>query len=158
MSVCSAGARKVARRLGVQAGSQVAEISAFLCPVLLRGGNTRTTTSRARTWREIRPVSRRFITTESKDTARTRQEVPDEIATKLPRQCPGCGAHTQFVDKQEAGYYTVTRTSLQSFLGISPGSKEDALVSAALKNAGSKAEGAGFKKQKRMLLYERVTT
>lgn len=34
----------------------------------------------------------------------------------LPKTCPGCGAHTQLVDSQEAGYYSRDRKSVRDYL------------------------------------------
>lgn len=34
----------------------------------------------------------------------------------LPKTCPGCGAHAQLVNSQEAGYYTRDRKSVRNYL------------------------------------------
>ena len=36
---------------------------------------------------------------------------------RLPWTCPGCGAYTQNVSPDEAGYYSPTRKSVRTFLG-----------------------------------------
>lgn len=154
MSICSAGAR-TARNFVTRIEIPVAELPAFLCPGLLRTAYTRPRTPRTHCRYISKPAQRRCVSTETTSVVKANRDVPIEIVKKLPRQCPGCGAHTQFVDKEEAGYYTTTRTSLQTFLGINPvqdASAEDTIISAALKNAGEAASSIAFKKQKRTIL------
>ena len=41
---------------------------------------------------------------------------PLAVVQKLPVNCPGCGAYTQTLSPQEAGYYSQTRKRLRKFL------------------------------------------
>ena len=148
MSICAAGVRN-AHRVASRVELPVAELPAFLCPSLLRTAYTRPPVFRLQRQHGASLVSRRYHSTEPTSPVSNSQHIPLDISKKLPRQCPGCGAHTQFVDKEEAGYYTVTRTSLQAFLGGDAGSKEEAIISAALDNVSSVASDFGFRKQKR---------
>lgn len=70
------------------------------------------------------------------------------------------------MDKEEAGFYTTTRKTLQNFLGtavVKDTSAEDAIVSAALQNAGAAGASLAFKKEKKgmgyitPLLYNKLT-
>ena len=51
---------------------------------------------------------------------------PFPIARPLPTTCPGCGALSQTVELKEAGYYSITRGAVKSFLGLTRGEKETA--------------------------------
>ena len=42
--------------------------------------------------------------------------VSPALLKQLPWSCPGCGAYTQLVEPDEAGYYSLTRKSVRSFL------------------------------------------
>ena len=58
--------------------------------------------------------SRLFLTT----TSVPKEDVFREplIASSLPRTCPGCGAYSQTVSLEEAGFYTATRKPVQAFV------------------------------------------
>jgi hypothetical protein len=146
MSVCISGGR-TARRLFATCDSRIAELPAFLCPRLLNRPHVHVQATKARQTRPAIPASRRFVSTEATDVSPSPLQVPASVLKKLPRQCPGCGAHTQFVDKEEAGFYTTSRKTIKEFLGTVSGkdtSTEDAIVQAALKNAGGAAQGLSF--------------
>lgn len=153
MSICSASIRTV-RRTVARAELPIADLPAFLCPGLLqiRPPQARKyTTKQARHFQQVTLSQRRCLTTtSSSESAVTLPAPPPARALeKLPRQCPGCGAPSQFVDKEEAGFYTLTRKTIKDFLGTSSSrdtSAEDAIVQAALRNAGSVIEGLAFEK------------
>lgn len=55
----------------------------------------------------------------------TEAETPSDPATRavelgLPIQCTGCGAFTQFLDPDRAGYFTPDRTDVKKSLGLVP--------------------------------------
>lgn len=48
-------------------------------------------------------------------------DIPERICpkldpTSLPLSCPGCGAFTQWVTPEEAGYYSVNRKSVKEYI------------------------------------------
>ncbi|TAQ89120.1 hypothetical protein B7494_g2516 [Chlorociboria aeruginascens] len=46
---------------------------------------------------------------------------------KLPTQCSGCGALSQAVDKEQPGFYSLTRRSVKDYLGAVPNVKTSAV-------------------------------
>lgn len=68
----------------------------------------------------------------------TKLPTSPSLITKLPPQCSGCGALSQVVDKDEAGYYNLKRRSVNEYLrgGSAPRkSEEDAIVEKSLQAA-----------------------
>ncbi|KMP01693.1 hypothetical protein CIRG_01832 [Coccidioides immitis RMSCC 2394] len=53
-----------------------------------------------------------FLCTSANDTLTSAKHDP----SLLPIACPGCGALTQWVDKEQAGYYTRTRNAVRSYI------------------------------------------
>ncbi|KAF1962915.1 hypothetical protein CC80DRAFT_100324 [Byssothecium circinans] len=128
-------------------------VPAFLCPALLRAPLMPTS---RRT--EQPPSSKKFSTcrrlrqeptaTSTLDASESRpiHEEPSESSSfkrSLPRTCPGCGAPTQIYDKDEAGYYSISRNVIKKYLsyeGSEEGTvkEEDDVYSKALKQADPK--------------------
>jgi len=152
---CAASIRSV-RRAVAKADLPTADLPTFLCPGLLNvrpspstRGRSYATRQQPRQFQGLAASQRRCIATAaSGEGATILPAAPTARALeKLPRQCPGCGAYSQFVDKEEAGFYTITRKTIKEFLGTSSKrdtSAEDAIVQAALENAGSIPGGLSF--------------
>lgn len=150
MSICSAGVRTI-RRSVAKLDSPVAELPAFLCPILLRTAHTRPRANQhnvEKSSRSPRLKQTRCLSTNVENSIKELGVSPAALA-KLPRQCPGCGAHTQFVDKGEAGYYTLKKASTRAYLDDDV-SREQEIIAAALKNAGDAAKGFSVAKRKEM--------
>ena len=146
--------RTIRRAVLAKVDLPIADLPAFLCPGLLRirpsasSPRTRNFATKAQPpqFQGLTTSQRRAITTTSSSNV-----LPAPPSTraleKLPRTCPGCGAYSQFVDKEEAGFYTLTRKTIKEFLGTNSSrdtSAEDAIVRAALKNTGSVPAGLFF--------------
>ncbi|KAF2404889.1 hypothetical protein EJ06DRAFT_525453 [Trichodelitschia bisporula] len=111
----------------------------FLCPALARA--------------PFRPPIRRYVPAQAKflstSTRRTigadvpsqapqdaESSPPSNPILSLPLACPGCGAPSQIVEPDEAGFYTLTRGGVRRFLGYQHGESaaEDQVFSSALEN------------------------
>ncbi|KAI5918769.1 hypothetical protein F4810DRAFT_703985 [Camillea tinctor] len=61
-----------------------------------------------------------------------------KLARKLPRQCAGCGAFSQFEEPEMPGYYDLDRKAVRKFLGVEPmfhrSRQEDKIYEDALKH------------------------
>jgi genetic interactor of prohibitins 3, mitochondrial len=99
-----------------------------------------------------RPLSKRAHTVKVFSTSRqcgideptthTRLPLPVELAhtsvaspiRKLPTSCPGCGALSQTVKRDEAGYFSTSRGAVKQYLNshLAPNSAEDEIFEAAL--------------------------
>lgn len=123
----------------------VADIPTFLCPGLLRIPHLPLSTNYS-----IRPRNpqRRFLQTSDHTVLAepTEHEAPEgqfrsRAHAHLPQQCPGCGALSQTNVPDRAGYYNIRRRTVREFIGGAvnkeEGDREDAIVQAALANAGS---------------------
>lgn len=71
----------------------------------------------------------------------TREEAESAALQKLPRQCTGCGAMSQYSLPNNPGYYDLNRKAVRKYLGIEkqrerPGSarEEDEVVRSALES------------------------
>lgn len=152
MSICSVGTRGIRRSIA-SIESPTAELPAFLCPILLKNAYTRPRTIQhddvEKTRRILRPRQVRYLSTSTEGSVVKGFGISPSALARLPRQCPGCGAHTQFVDKGEAGYYTLKKASIRAYLDDDV-SKEEEIISAALKNAGDAAKGFSLPKRKRL--------
>ncbi|KAG9232291.1 hypothetical protein BJ875DRAFT_89508 [Amylocarpus encephaloides] len=131
----------------------VADIPVFLCPGLLR---TRyNSTSRACS--KSTPSPRRHTASQAAllavGTPRALESQPKSTKdyeflaqSNLPQQCPGCGALSQTILKDEAGYYNIGRKSVKHFVvvgGVSEAvSPERTVIQAALENAKALTNGA----------------
>lgn len=100
-NVCS---RRASGLLRAEARGNHGRIPAFLCPVLLRPSAAVLRCSHQR------PSSSHTLSSPPHSPA------PQLISrTFLPLSCPGCGALTQSVNADEAGYYTITRHSVRRY-------------------------------------------
>ncbi|TVY85238.1 Mitochondrial genetic interactor of prohibitins [Lachnellula suecica] len=139
MSVCTRSAR-LAQRLTRQSHIPIADLPAFLCPGILRVAHLQT--SKSSPQRPFHSQSQRFTDSTVLDTPETQTNVAPR-QKHLPSQCAGCGALSQTSIQDEAGFYTLTRKSVKEYLASAAPqeSAEDAIVKAALKNAGEAAAG-----------------
>jgi hypothetical protein len=108
------GGMKLARRLARQVDVPVAILPAFLCPAILKEGPHLTsychhrhlhTTGVGQTKSEGDLLTSRPLASVLEPT----------LSFKLPVQCPGCGALSQVVEKDDPGYYTLTRRSVKDY-------------------------------------------
>ncbi|OJD23768.1 hypothetical protein ACJ73_04874 [Blastomyces percursus] len=83
-------------------------------------------------------------TLDSLDTATL--EIPESIPpnldpTSLPFSCPGCGAFTQWVSPDEAGYYSINRKAVKEYIRrFSPDSEESNSAAEAVQNGNNNVE------------------
>lgn len=134
MSVCAGGVR-IARRAGRQVNLPLSDLPLFLCPGLI--GISR---ARCRHWQPYTTSTQALRSTSSSAKLPESTEVAraTPLITKLPLQCSGCGALSQVVDKDEAGYYNVKRKSVDEYLrgGAAPTMlEEDTIVERSLQAA-----------------------
>ncbi|KAF2263168.1 hypothetical protein CC78DRAFT_466374 [Lojkania enalia] len=142
--------RLVTKLVRPEAALLTPSVPVFLCPALLRAP----TLSPVRRARQVQ-VSHSFSTigrirqqaavpadaTDSIDTSPPNLEsLPSVPVRQLPRCCPGCGAHSQVVDKNEAGYYNIDRRQVKAYLDLAPAAiegvnRESTLYKEALKQA-----------------------
>ena len=88
-------------------------IPLFLCP-LLGGFSPTSLLARKCNIRSSKPQKRRY---QLEPTRLLSQEPPvSSSLLALPRSCPGCGALTQTVNPEGAGFYNTARRSVKSFL------------------------------------------
>lgn len=152
MSAQCATTIRIVRRAIVKSDLPIADLPAFLCPGLLNirpspRARNYATKHQNQQFQGLALSQQRGITTTSSSSNDLPASPPARALEKLPRQCPGCGAYSQFVDKEEAGFYTLTRKTIKDFLGTSltrDKSAEDAIVEAALRNAGTTPAGLFF--------------
>ena len=146
VKIIMSGSARLAGRVVRRIGIPVADLPVFLCPGLLRIPSSLPKRGRQGTQRTpFRASQQRHITSISLSNA---ESAPPTILTplleRLPQQCAGCGALSQTVDKEAAGYYTPTRKSIRQYLDeSSPAtiSADDEIVKAALENAVSTETG-----------------
>lgn len=110
---------RILRRVQVQVPAQELWIvPTYLCPRL--GEYPSISSLRARrNWNNLQSPNRLYSSLDA-TTTHLRSEAPLTKAAALPDQlwtCPGCGAYTQNVSLEEAGYYSPTRKSVRAFLG-----------------------------------------
>ncbi|EQL29434.1 hypothetical protein BDFG_07978 [Blastomyces dermatitidis ATCC 26199] len=73
-------------------------------------------------------------------------EIPESIPpnldpTLLPFSCPGCGAFTQWVSPDEAGYYSINRKAVKEYIRrFSPDSEEGASAAENIQNGSNIVE------------------
>jgi genetic interactor of prohibitins 3, mitochondrial len=135
---------RIAQRAVRKIELPVADLPAFLCPGILSIRPRPTRSTSIKQPRPFQQVSqRRLLSTAPSTDIESRQPSLSLPLERLPQQCPGCGALSQFVDVDEPGFYTLTRKNVREYLGVESApnvSVEDAIVKAALKNAGTTAE------------------
>ncbi|MCJ1485643.1 hypothetical protein MMC06_005818 [Schaereria dolodes] len=101
----------------------------FLCPILKNLPGVRPT------WR---PVVTKSLPTQIRSfQLRTTNDLREEdgntalkVSFGLPETCPGCGAYAQTVKNGDAGFYSINRKSVKTFIGqhrgVKGGKSEDA--------------------------------
>jgi hypothetical protein len=157
-----------AARVGILRGLQksvvpTADIPAFLCPGLLRITNISTRICHLRhSQPSSRHASRRLLTSQTKDAPEAKSHAQLEAAARykalarvaLPRTCPGCGALSQSVLQDEAGYYDLSRRAVRKYItGTETNDEavtaENAIIKKALENAGDIAARLDFAKREK---------
>ena len=134
MSVCTGGAR-IAWRARYQLGAPVADLPLFLCPGWI--GISRNYHHRRKPYTTS---AQTLLSTSSPSHLPqiARPSPSASLITRLPLQCSGCGAFSQIADKDQAGYYSLKRKSVNEYVGggsITQKSEEDAVVERALQAA-----------------------
>ncbi|TVY31171.1 hypothetical protein LHYA1_G000123 [Lachnellula hyalina] len=149
MSACARSAR-LFQRLTRQSHIPSADLPAFLCPGILQIAQLQTP----------RCPPKQFHSQPPRLIESTIHDVPEPQfdlllgQQYLPSQCAGCGALSQTILKDEAGFYTLTRRSVKDYTAAAAPqeSKEDTIVKAALDNAsGVGLELGDFTKPTRTL-------
>ncbi|KAB8290295.1 hypothetical protein EYC80_011159 [Monilinia laxa] len=139
MSLSSSGS--LALRFSRQAGCVVAEIPTFLCPLLARSLQA-SKLLHNQPQRSFQ-VQQRCIQSQAQEIPESSSIVSAQAVAKLPSQCAGCGALSQTIIENEAGFYSLTRRSVKEYLGASYMAKktkaiaEDEVVKKALENVDS---------------------
>ena len=121
------------RRVSSQTHMPVVDLPAFLCPAWTRG--QRQSSSRQRQLHSTSATTPLPASVLSKSLTPGKCFSPQAAIINLPQQCPGCGAFSQILAKNEPGFYSLKRRSVNDFLkGIpeSEMSEEDALVKNSL--------------------------
>jgi hypothetical protein len=155
MSVCASRMRIL--RGWTKGVAPIADIPTFLCPGLLRTANLPLRNCASRCAQLSQHTSRRFLSSEVVDNSGVAADAQIQAAKRyealaqavLPRQCPGCGALSQNVLRDEAGYYDITRRGIRKFVvgsdhQLDKVAVEDEVVKKALENAGPLAAGLGL--------------
>lgn len=88
-------------------------IPIFLCP-LLRKFAPIPVLAQERNVRRSNTQKRGYQLESAEALTRDKPIPPNLLA--LPRSCPGCGAFTQTVNSEGAGFYSTTRRSVKSFV------------------------------------------
>ncbi|KAL2073384.1 hypothetical protein VTL71DRAFT_10708 [Oculimacula yallundae] len=134
---------RIAQHVVRQVRIPLSDIPTFLCPAILRATSTPLRCIHRQGQQSSTTASqRRHNTTITHDLPKSVPALRKPSLEKLPQQCAGCGALSQTIDTEGAGYYTLTRKSVKSFTeGITAPvlSAEDEVVKAALERAGSEA-------------------
>lgn len=136
---------RFAQRVVRHAGVPIIELPVFLCPGILKIAIQRQPRCYSK---QTRPFSRSSnnwqTTTLLSDDLSNPKGVPTIVRRSLPLQCSGCGAFSQAVDKDGAGFYALTRKTVRSYLysgsSLKP-SAEDEIIKVALEKAGLAAAG-----------------
>ncbi|KIN02513.1 hypothetical protein OIDMADRAFT_159973 [Oidiodendron maius Zn] len=136
MSVCAGGARLV-RRAGHPFRTPVAELPLFLCPGWIGASRAQFHYQQSYT---TSTQTLHLTSTPTRLPQFTKLQPSDLLLTKLPPQCSGCGALSQVVDKDEAGYYNLKRRSVSEYLRGKSAlrrSEEDAIIEKSLQAAAA---------------------
>lgn len=131
------------RVLGLYELGKRTEIPVFLCPALLRPKSSyfpvSTTVAQNRKLFRTSSAHSRPLSSNLEAPSIYNSSTSVHDAVRLPAQCSGCGALSQTVDNEEAGFYSLSRRSIKSYLGIKDHSpsrragQEYGAVEAALK-------------------------
>jgi len=131
--------------LHCEAATPHASIPAFLCPALLRSQPVTGFPP------QNLPQPKAFSTFGRKRTPDTAITTPSPAGSTppapqpnkrvLPVCCPGCGAPTQILASSEAGYYSLSRGAVKSYLnydGSQPKATEDDVFTKVIKQVDNK--------------------
>ncbi len=119
----------------------MADLPAFLCPGVLRFAAGQPPKASQKQPRRIQQW--RLLSTTTTSAPRASKSPRKVTLDALPRQCAGCGAFSQTVNKDGPGFFTLTRKSIEKYVehvAENTGSKlseEEAIVQKALANAGA---------------------
>ncbi|KAG0646121.1 Genetic interactor of prohibitin [Hyphodiscus hymeniophilus] len=133
----SNGGIKLVRRVARQVDIPTATLPAFLCPAVLHPAPFSTTYLQSRRHLHTTPhvgPEQNFLT--SRPLASV---LEPNLISKLPVQCPGCGAFSQVVEKDEPGFYTLSRKSVKPYFQKDPttkGTREQEIFEDAVTNLG----------------------
>ena len=142
MTIRHAGLRAARNALRV-VDTAVAEFPLFLCPRFASISQAQTHVSRTSNI-AIRS-QKRYFRHDPRAQYSSISTGATSSAARLPLQCPGCGAFTQTIKENEAGYYTLTRRTVRKYLEGEQDTKpsaEDEIVKAALQNVDEKTAKA----------------
>lgn len=135
------GSLRLAGKIVRQVGIPVADLPVFLCPGILRFSNLQPKQRHQGTRRPLIHSQQRHLASTAPNPPKSLPKDHVSLLERLPQQCAGCGALSQTVDQDAAGFFTPTRKSIREYLGIRPSSKnrsaENKIVQEALENAGS---------------------
>ncbi|OCK75368.1 hypothetical protein K432DRAFT_362232 [Lepidopterella palustris CBS 459.81] len=130
--------RQVSNLLRCEATVSHASIPIFLCPNLLRGLTSTAILPQKRCnsrkkfstlgHRRTPPVA---VTTTSSPPLDHANAAPPQKKRALPVCCPGCGAPTQTVEPNEAGFYTAHRGPVKSYLDYDGSNRPNSKVGKA---------------------------
>lgn len=140
-----AGSTRVARQI-----VRHFEIPEFLCPILRNRSTFQRELPSCR-HQILRSPRQRFVHAET-STSNEKSAVVNAYngQRKLPQQCPGCGAFSQTIGKEEPGFYSLSRKSVKEYLGdrqAQKASEEEEIIKASLQNVdGEIAESLGLDK------------
>ena len=88
--------------------------------------------------RTFSAFARRPLELDQQRGASSADALHSQIARELPRSCPGCGALTQDVDANEAGFYSLTRPAVKKYLypqwKLGTKNEEDRIFESAIQN------------------------
>jgi hypothetical protein len=133
MSVCAGGVRFI-QRSRRKLKAPIAELPLFLCPGWIG-------ISRAQFHHHPHTTSAPSLpstSTSPRPPQLAKFQPSKSLIVKLPPQCSGCGALSQIVDEDEAGYYNLKRRSVTEYLRGGPvlkKSEEDTIVEKSLQAA-----------------------
>jgi hypothetical protein len=114
----------------------------FLCPALLRP-SIHALPPPSRPFRNARPISssvRRRLELQPSPAPQIEshgEQVALEALPVLPLSCPGCGAPTQKLHPNEAGYYTTTRKTIMKHISKAR-QEEEQVLETTLKKIGKR--------------------
>lgn len=138
----------------------LAEVPVYLCPSL-SNATTRHTFAPTRTYRKLPYRQRRCVHVETTPASEPLPSTPEAetppsaesseslelLARKLPLLCSGCGAPSQTVDSQQAGYFDLTRKVVREFVSKDKvvekkPREDDTIVNKALQNLSEEQKQA----------------
>lgn len=117
------GGVKLAGRVTRQAEIPVATLPAFLCPGIPKIGPAPQLPRCSKSRRHLHNSgsSRERLFTISRPL---HSILEPNLTSKLPIQCPGCGALSQVVEQDDPGFYSLTRGTVKAYFQGQAGSKK----------------------------------